>query len=211
MYFIIYLHTCPLKEEPLLWTWILRNFQRSQSIRPPVKASINKLPLFILYMSLPLPIGISLNVPTSEKKILNKNRCMHQLRTRSKHNTPFLCFLQQMVTMCRPRQVCQPIIFPCHFDHCLCLYHTNALEIQFSTSKLCYTKIVAYMCDRCPWNMKAISTRNAILCMCLNRDLHVYMACFYIVPNLKCDTAPPAHLCFVWTPLLHPYSYKWAW
>lgn len=74
--------------------------------------------------------------------------------------------------------------------------------IQLSTSKLCYTKIFAYMCDICPWNMKATSIWNAILRMCLNQDLYVYMACFYIVPNLKCNTAPPAHLCFVQTPLL---------
>lgn len=74
--------------------------------------------------------------------------------------------------------------------------------IQLSTSKLCYTKIFAYMCDICPCNMKATSIWNAILRMCLNQDLYVYMACFYIVPNLKCNTAPPAHLCFVQTPLL---------
>lgn len=35
-----------------------------------------------------------------------------------------------------------------------------------------------------------------------HQDLHFYMACSYMVPNLKCNRAPPAHLCFVWTPLL---------
>lgn len=48
--------------------------------------------------------------------------------------------------------------------------------------------------------MKATSIWNAILRICLNQDLHVYMVSFHIVPNF--NTAPPAHLCFVWTPLL---------